>query len=99
MVTAGIARYSTTERWLAFAAIGSLALRFHRPKAWNGPVSVIVTAENTDDRRSWAAIATGDLSITHVDGRHVDMVREPVAEDVARILDHELRRATEGIIH
>ncbi|MFC8177715.1 alpha/beta fold hydrolase [Rhodococcus sp. NPDC057297] len=99
VATAGIARYSTTERWLAFAAIGSLALRFHRPKAWNGPVSVIVTAENTDDRRSWAAIATGELSITHVDGRHVDMVREPVAEDVARILDHELRRATEGIIH
>ncbi|AYJ47787.1 alpha/beta fold hydrolase [Rhodococcus sp. P1Y] len=97
VVAAGILRFSTTERWLAFGIIGSLALSIHRPTPWDGPVTAIVTRENTADRRSWAAVATGELSIHHVDGRHVDMVRDPVAGDVAKVIDSALSDRTRAL--
>ncbi|MCZ4077638.1 non-ribosomal peptide synthetase [Rhodococcus sp. H36-A4] len=89
---AGLVRFPTTERWLAFGIIGSRALDAHRPKPWSGPVTVVVTGENTSDRRSWETLATGDLVISEVPGNHIDMVREPIVARVADIIDDALHR-------
>ncbi len=89
---AGLVRFPTTERWLAFGIIGSRALGAHRPKPWSGPVTVVVTGENTSDRRSWETLATGDLVIEEVPGNHIDMVREPIVARVADIIDDALHR-------
>ncbi|MGA9873708.1 MAG: alpha/beta fold hydrolase [Rhodococcus sp. (in: high G+C Gram-positive bacteria)] len=86
VITAGLVRYPTTERWLAFGIIGSMALRRHTPTPWDGPTTVVVTDSNTADRRSWEAVVTGDLDLTPVPGPHIGMVREPVVSAVADIV-------------
>lgn len=90
VVSAGLVRFRTTERWLAFGIIGAMALKRHTPRPWDGPVTVIVTESNTPDRRSWRALATGDLDITEVPGHHIGLVREPVVATVADVIDRTL---------
>ncbi|MDJ0393765.1 non-ribosomal peptide synthetase [Rhodococcus sp. G-MC3] len=90
VASAGLIRFPATERWLAFGIIGGMALKRHTPKPWDGPVTVVVTESNTPERRSWSAIATGELDITEVQGHHIGLVREPVVATVAAILDTTL---------
>ncbi len=90
VVAAGLVRFTTTERWLAFGIIGSMALQRHTPRPWDGRTTVVVTDSNTHERASWEAIATGDLDITAVAGQHIEMVREPVAATVAHVIDRAL---------
>lgn len=93
VASAGLVRFRTTDRWLAFAIIGSMALRRHTPTPWDGPVTVVVTDSNTADRRSWEAVATGPLDVTPVPGHHIGLVREPVVATVAEVVDSALRRS------
>ncbi len=90
VATAGIVRFRTTERWLAFGIIGSMALKWHKPKPWDGPVTVVVTESNTSDRRSWEAIATGSLTVTEVPGNHIGLMREPVVATVAEVIERAM---------
>lgn len=90
VATAGIVRFRTTERWLAFGIIGSMALKWHKPKPWDGPVTVVVTESNTSDRQSWEAIATGSLTVTEVPGHHMGLMREPVVATVAEVIDRAM---------
>lgn len=92
VAAAGIVRFSTTERWLAFAIIGWMALRRHTPTPWDGPTTVVVTDSNVSDRASWEAVATGSLDMSAVPGPHVDMVREPTVELVAQVITRTLTR-------
>jgi acyl-CoA synthetase (AMP-forming)/AMP-acid ligase II/thioesterase domain-containing protein/acyl carrier protein len=90
VATAGIVRFRTTERWLTFGIIGSMALRRHTPKPWDGPVTVVVTESNTANRRSWEALASGRLDIEQMPGEHIGLVREPVVTKVAEVIDRAL---------
>lgn len=90
VATAGLVRFRTTERWLAFGIIGAMALRRHTPKPWDGSVTVVVTESNTADRRSWEALAPGRLDIEQMPGEHIGLVREPVVSKVAEVIDRTL---------
>ncbi|SNT49947.1 alpha/beta fold hydrolase [Rhodococcoides kyotonense] len=90
VAAAGIVRFRTTDRWLTFGLIGSMALRRHTPKAWDGSVTVVVTESNTSSRASWEALAPGRLDITPVPGEHIGLVREPVVTTVAEVIDRAL---------
>lgn len=96
VLTAGLIRSRTTERWLTFGIIGSMALRRHTPKTWDGPLTVVVTESNTSDRRSWETVGTGRLDITEVPGHHIGLVREPVVAAVAEVIDRTVGRPTAG---
>ena len=90
VAAAGLVRFTTTERWLAFAIIGSIALQRHKPTPYDGQTTVIVSDNNTHDLASWQAIAPGSEDITAVPGPHLGLVREPVVATVAQVIDRAL---------
>ncbi|CCQ13927.1 Nonribosomal peptide synthetase [Rhodococcus sp. AW25M09] len=88
MQFAGLLRYPTTMEWLVFASIGYVALNKHIPISWSGPMTVVRTAENVKDVRSWQTIADGDLTFVDISGNHIDMLREPMAGQLAGIINN-----------
>ncbi|MGV8871524.1 MAG: alpha/beta fold hydrolase [Rhodococcus sp. (in: high G+C Gram-positive bacteria)] len=87
MQLAGLLRYPTTMEWLVFANIGYDSLAKHVPTPWTGAMTVIRTQENVKDIRSWQTIAHGELTFVDISGDHIDMLREPMAEELAKIID------------
>lgn len=87
MQFAGLLRYPTTMEWLVFASIGYVALNKHVPTPWSGSMTVVRTADNVRDARSWRTVAHGELTFVDISGDHVDMLGEPMAEELAKIID------------
>ncbi|OZC50196.1 non-ribosomal peptide synthetase [Rhodococcus sp. WWJCD1] len=87
MQFAGLLRYPTTMEWLVFASIGYVALNKHVPTPWSGSMTVVRTAENVKDARSWQTVARGELTFVDINGDHGDMLSEPMAEELAKIID------------
>ncbi|MDI6630185.1 MAG: alpha/beta fold hydrolase [Rhodococcus sp. (in: high G+C Gram-positive bacteria)] len=83
---AGSMHFSTTNEWFVFASIGYKALSKHVITPWSGPMTVVRTAENVKDLRSWRTLARGELEFIDVEGAHVDMLREPMAKGIAKIV-------------
>lgn len=99
IITAGVVRTPTTERWLIFALIASKALRRHRPEPWMGPTTVVVSDDNVVDPASWSAVLTGPTTLVHVHSSHNDLVREPSVAQVAQAIDNSLGTAPEETVH
>lgn len=87
MQFAGLLRYPTTMEWLVFASIGYVALNKHVPTPWSGSMTVVRTAENVKDARSWQTVARGELTFVDITGDHGDMLSDPMAEELAKIID------------
>lgn len=87
MQFAGLLRYPATMEWLVFASIGYVALNKHVPTPWSGSMTVVRTAENVKDDRSWQAVARGELTFVDISGDHGNMLSEPMAEELAKIID------------
>lgn len=86
MQFAGLLRYPTTMEWLVFASIGYVALNKHVPTPWSGPMTVVRTADNVKDLRSWQIVAHGGLSFVDVSGDHVDMLVDPMVGELGKII-------------
>ncbi|MGB6073160.1 MAG: alpha/beta fold hydrolase, partial [Rhodococcus sp. (in: high G+C Gram-positive bacteria)] len=86
MQFAGLLRYPTTMEWLVFASIGYVALNKHVPTPWSGSMTVVRTAENVKDLRSWQTVGRGELTFVDISGDHIDMLREPMAEHLAETI-------------
>ncbi|MCJ0892373.1 alpha/beta fold hydrolase [Rhodococcus sp. ARC_M5] len=83
---AGLFRFSTTNEWFVFASIGYKALAKHAITPWSGSMTVVRTAENTKDLRSWRTLVRGELKFIDIEGAHIDMLREPMARRVGKIV-------------
>ncbi|MBY4127118.1 alpha/beta fold hydrolase [Rhodococcus fascians] len=83
---AGLTHFSTTNEWFVFASIGYRALSKHVITPWSGPMTVVRTAENVKDLRSWRTLARGELEFVDVEGAHIDMLREPMAQGIGKIV-------------
>lgn len=86
MQFAGLLRYPTTMEWLVFASIGYVALNKHVPTPWSGSMTVVRTAENVKELRSWQTVGRGELTFVDISGDHVDMLREPMAAHLAETI-------------
>lgn len=93
MQFAGLLRYPTTMEWLVFASIGYVALNKHVPTPWSGSMTVVRTTENVKDLRSWRAVAHGELTFVDITGHHANMLRGPMAKELADIIDDTVDNA------
>nr|WP_314145091.1 alpha/beta fold hydrolase [uncultured Rhodococcus sp.] len=84
---AGLVRYSATTEWFVFASIGYTAMNKHVLTQWSGPMTVVRTRGNVKNLRSWQALVHGELTFVDIEGAHIDMLREPMAVELAEIID------------
>lgn len=88
---AGLVRMSPDNHRLAMTEQGLRVARYHRPRPWAGPATLVVSAQNTDDTAWWGGILTGSVEVVPVASDHVSLVREPhiagIADRIRRSMD------------
>lgn len=79
---AGLLPASVESRHEAVFRRAALAVRLHRPVAWDGPTLAVKTAENQDPDEVWAQLAPSAVRFD-VASDHTSLLRSPFIEPIA----------------